>query len=59
MKAKVWVVEMWNRDRQRWEPCSDCRLTKRDAEYDRRTDWMERNPDDRFRVAKYDRKEQG
>ncbi len=50
---KVWVVEMWNEEKQRWEACADCGLTREDAEASIMY-WKERNPDARFRVARYE-----
>ena len=48
----VWVVEIWNRER--WEPCSDCVMAHEFAG-EALAKWRDRNPDDRFRVAKYQR----
>ena len=48
----VWVVEMWNAERQRWEPCADCSIARHYAREALR-DWSRRNPFDIFRIAKY------
>ena len=53
--SKIWVVEMWNDIRERWEPTIGARLTKEDAEEEQKL-WRESNPDDRFRIKKYVRK---
>ncbi len=55
----VWVVEMWY-DWQRtsaWFPCSSCAPTKHCAQTWARQ-FRERDPDDRFRVVRYERVEQ-
>ena len=48
----VWVIEMWNEARLRWEPCAAGSLT-RDESRLRRALWSRRNPSDRFRLRKY------
>ena len=52
----VWVVEMWNEARRRWEPCAECALFKADSRW-RLTEWRRKNPSDRFRVVRYERSE--
>lgn len=49
---KVWVVEMWNDERGRWEPTMGAALTK-ERGLDVAREWRVRNPHDRFRIAKY------
>ena len=51
-KAHVWVVEILCDGK--WEPCSTCSTLKARAQDDAR-EWRERNPDDRFRVTRYER----
>jgi hypothetical protein len=53
---RVWVVEMWDENRRRWEPCRGIGLT-RDVAREVRDGWAARNPDDRFNVARYARVE--
>jgi hypothetical protein len=49
----VWVIEMWNPDRKRWEPCADAGITKSMARERISNDWCEMCPNRRFRVVKY------
>ena len=51
----IWIVEMWNPIRDRFEPTVGAALTKSDCAYVRH-DWMARNPGDRFRIRHYDAK---
>ena len=51
----IWIVEMWSFRRDRWEPTVGCALRKGDS-LDEKKRWKERNPFDRFRVARYERK---
>ena len=53
----VWVVEMWDANRQRWEPTVDARLTYAAAQSICRAIWQIYNPNDRFRIKKYTRVE--
>ncbi len=50
--AKLWVVELWNAQRGRWEPTVGCALTRDDCRQVAR-DWRTRNPDDDFRIHQY------
>jgi hypothetical protein len=53
MTPSVWIVEMWNEKRERWEPTVGCSLTKADAEHDMEYYWKADNPSGRFRVRRY------
>ena len=53
MMTYIWVVEMFTGTR--WEACSYVAQTKAAAIRAAR-DYRDRNPDDRFRVALYERK---
>ncbi len=55
-KAVVWVVEMWNDERERWEPTVGTGLIKCEAMRER-LQWVANNPNDRYRVSKYQRVE--
>jgi len=49
----VWIIEhWWDRD-DRWSATVGIALT-RDAARVRLNQWRERNPDDRFRLARYE-----
>ena len=51
----VWIVEVsWNDGRGLWHPTVGIGLTQKDA-YRERADWQRRNPDERFRVVRYER----
>ena len=52
MAPHVWVVEMLGMSR--WEPCAEARLCRADGIRARRV-WKKKNPDDRFRIAPYER----
>jgi len=52
MKNKIWVVEMWNEERRRWEPTVGAGLNREDIRVKKR-EWKRRNPNDRFRIYKY------
>ena len=54
MKEKVWLVEIWNPKREQWEPTTTASLTYAEGLICR-YEWMEANPDDRFRVMSYTR----
>ena len=56
----IWIVEMWmahetltGRGTDRWEPTVGAGVTKADAVWKRR-EWCEKNPDDRFRIRRYE-----
>ena len=49
----VWVIEMKSRNRGKWEPCADAKLTRKDAEREAEYYWGHNNPDHDFRVKKY------
>lgn len=51
-RQRVWIVEMWNPRRRRWEPTVGCALCRVDCYRERRL-WQQRNPSDSFRVAAY------
>ena len=48
----IWVVEMWNTEKKRWETTIGVRLTKSDILEERR-EWNDKNPNDTFRIRKY------
>lgn len=48
----LWVVEMWNEPRQRWEPTVGVKLT-RDGAREELARWQRNNPSDRFRLWPY------
>lgn len=52
----VWVVEMWNDERERWEPTVGTGLIKSEA-YRERRQWRANNPNDKYRVSRYVREE--
>jgi hypothetical protein len=54
MKMKVWVVEIYNEVKERFEPTVGVRLTRSDARIEMQ-DWMKRNPEDAFRIQPYAR----
>ena len=49
---RVWIVEMWDEGRQRWDPTVGCRLSRCAARTERAL-WRGNNPDDKFRVRAY------
>ncbi len=49
----IWIVEMW--DWTQWVPTVGAGITRKDAERNIRQEWKPNNPDDRFRVRRYDR----
>ncbi len=53
---KLWVVELWNEDKKRWESTVETGLTKKDAGIRKRA-FQETCPDDKFRIQKYARVE--
>jgi hypothetical protein len=52
MTRYVWVVEMWNLHRKRWEPCATAALCKNDAGGLVR-DWTYKCPGVKFQARKY------
>lgn len=54
MNQHVWIVEMYNTEKNRWEPRASASLDKQDAKFDV-SGWRVKNPDDKFRIAKYNR----
>jgi len=50
----VYVVEMYLCDR--WEPCAGIGLDQPQAKKSLR-EWKDNNPDDKFRIARYERRE--
>ena len=53
MTAKrIWVVEMFNRYVQRWQPTVGVGLTREDARQEQAL-WATKNPYDKFRVHCY------
>jgi len=60
-KPYVWIVQMWNEKRKRWEPTVGVGLTRAEA-YEVLRNWKRDNPGDRFGLAPYiriDKAEQG
>lgn len=55
-KAVLWVVEMWNWKYDRFEPTLGTDLLKADARCVM-LGWRRRCPDDKFRLARYERVE--
>jgi hypothetical protein len=49
---RIWVVEMWNPDSERWEPTVGVRLS-RSAGRNEIHGWRYDNPDDKFRLVPY------
>jgi len=54
MSNTVWVVEMWNALYERWEPTVGTALTRDDGRQGELRRWGSRNPDDRFRLTRYE-----
>lgn len=54
MKRIIWVVEMWISERARWEPTIGGALSRKECVDDTLRDWKRSNPDERFRVVKYE-----
>ena len=50
----IWVVELWNVNRGRWEPTVGLGLSREDGRREI-AEWREMNPEDRFRLVKYER----
>jgi len=50
MKRYLWVIEMKIDDR--WLPTVWCNFTRAGARQSK-IEWMQKNPDDKFRVCKY------
>ena len=53
MRRHVWVVEMKFKGISEWEPTVGCALTREDGR-ELRVEWKKRNPDDQFRLTKYE-----
>ena len=53
-KPRIRVVEMFNSEKNRWEPTVGVGLWASDSRAEVRT-WREENPDDKFRVSIYER----
>ena len=49
----VWIVEMWNAERKRYEPTVGAALNREDGRLEIRR-WRAKNPYDRFRVRRYE-----
>lgn len=49
---KLWVVEMWNDDKKRYEATTSVGLSRDDGR-DRKRDFQGACPNDKFRVKKY------
>ena len=47
----VWVIEMLVKGK--WLPCSECAFTRKEAERIKKSYWQEDNPDNEYRVWKY------
>jgi hypothetical protein len=52
-KNYVWVVET-KMDRGKWLPCAEAKLTRADCLSELRWKWLLNNPNDWFRVRKYE-----
>ena len=48
----VWVVEMLDPDRGKYDPCCSASLTKEEGLYEVKT-YRKHNPSDKFRLRKY------
>lgn len=55
MRTHVWIVEIdaSTTATRKWEPTVGCGLTKEDGEQVL-NDWESQNPDDTFRLTKYE-----
>ena len=51
--SHVWIIEMLVNDK--WEPTIGCGISKEDALMFMRAEWKSNNPNDKFRIAKYNR----
>lgn len=49
---KVFVIEIWNAEKQRWDSCADAAIDRQQADNKIR-DWQNRNPQDKFRAMSY------
>lgn len=54
-QPRIWIVEMLNTERERWEPTVGCALDRKDA-LKQKKEWKQNNPDDKFRIIDYERK---
>jgi hypothetical protein len=52
MKNKIWVIEMWNEGKNRWENTVGIGWDKYCANAEKRK-WKKSNPDSYFRIRKY------
>lgn len=52
MRNRVWIVEMWNDETDRWEPTVGVGFSRQMGR-DELRQWREDNPDDDFRLRKY------
>jgi len=52
MKYEVWIVEMWNPEKRRWEPTVGCGLSRAEGRLQLKK-WKENNPYDKFRLKRY------
>ena len=52
---KVWIVEVWNGDRRRWEPCAAAALSRSEG-LPMVKAWKRANPGDKFQLVQYVKK---
>lgn len=52
MIERVYVIQMWNAEKHRWEPCADAYLEREAAGFGLKG-WRSKCPDDKFRAHKY------
>lgn len=52
MNSRIWIVEMWNDERNRWEPPVGIGLTQFEGR-EQRAEWGKKNPRSKFRLQKY------
>ncbi len=52
MNGHVWIVEMWNDERKRFEPTVGVAITRYDGRITLQ-DWRDHNPADKLRLVRY------
>ena len=48
----LWVVEMWNAEKEQWESTTDTTISRSEGR-EELAEWKQNNPDDKFRLVKY------